>query len=127
MRYSQLIGVLAAIICIIASFWLPWVTLGNITWTGHSAGTVFRAPGKMHVFLSALAIICFLIPKMIFKQANLVFVTLNMAWAIRNFLGMWRSNDSPPPTLNYGIYVIVLSGAVMLIMCLLAKLKLKDD
>jgi hypothetical protein len=126
MKYSQFIGIIAAIVCIIASAWLPWVTLGDITWTGLKTGPVFRAPAKLHIFLCALSIICFLVPKMTFKLANLILTGINLAWALRNFLGMWRSNDKPAPTLEYGIYILFFASFAMILLCLTAKIKVKE-
>jgi hypothetical protein len=125
MKYSQYTGAVLCIICAIAACYLPWVALGNEVWTGLHAGSVFRAPGKFHIFFCSIAFILYLIPKMLAKQANLIFVCMNMAWAIRNFLAMWRSNDNPPPTLQYGIYILILAAFGMIIMTLTAKVKVK--
>jgi hypothetical protein len=126
MKYSQYIGALLCIICVIAACYLPWVSLGNEVWTGLHAGTSFRAPAKFHIFLCSIAFILFLIPKMLAKQANLIFVGMNMAWGIRNFLAMWRSNDNPPPTLEYGIYLLLLATIGMIVMTLAAKVTVKN-
>jgi hypothetical protein len=127
MKYSQWIGLAMCALCVYAGCYMAWASLGNEVWTGLQAGKAFRAPGKFHIFLCSIAALLFLIPKTIAKQINLVFVTMNLAWAFRNFLGMWRSNDVPPPHLHFGLYLLVASALGMVICNLLAKVKVKSS
>lgn len=128
MKYSNYIGVAASVALIIFCF-VPWVYIGYIktTITGLSSGnTNFGRPGAMHIVFAILSLIFFLTPKVWAKRANLFVVTLNFAWAVRNFFLITQCEAGECPEKRLGIYAIILLSVIILIMGLLPKMNLKD-
>lgn len=128
MKFSNYIGVMAAIILIVCCF-LPWVYIDAIktTITGVSAEhTSFGKPGVLHIIFSVFSIILFLIPALWAKRSNLFIGAFNLAWAIRNFLLMTHCELGECPQRFFGIYAILVFSILMLIMTMLPKVELKD-
>jgi hypothetical protein len=129
MKYSNYIGVLAAIALIYFCF-VPWVYIDTIktTITGIRAdNTNFGRPGVLHIFFSVVTIILFLLPKIWAKRTNLFFVTFNLSWSIRNFLLITQCEFGDCPEKKMGIYAIVFLSAVMQVMGMLPKMKVSTD
>lgn len=127
MKYSNYIGVAAALTLIIFCF-VPWVYIGYIKTiiTGvNSSHTNFGRPGAMHIMLAVFSIILFSLHKVWSLRLNLVIVTLNFAWSIRNFLLLTQCESGECPEKRIGIYAIILFSFVLLVMGLLPKLNVK--
>lgn len=123
MKYSNYIGVLAAIALIIFCF-VPWVYIAyiNTTITGLSAEhTNFGRPGVMHILLAVFAIPLFFTNKVWSVRANLFIVTFNFAWSIRNFFLITQCQSGECPEKKLGIYAILVSSFLILLMGLLPK------
>ncbi|HEX8277094.1 MAG TPA: hypothetical protein VF540_00300 [Segetibacter sp.] len=128
MRYSNYIGIIAAIVLIGCCF-LPWVHIDSIktTITGiRTEPTNFGKPGLLHIFFSFVSIILFLLPAIWAKRTNLFMGAFNFAWSIRNFLLMSHCELGECPHKLLGIYTIIPLAALLLIMTLLPDIKLKD-
>jgi len=128
MKYSNLIGVLAAL-CLIASCFLPWVYISPIqtTITGYYSGnTNYGSPGIIHTFFSAVSVILFLLPQIWAKPTNIFLLTLNFAWSIRNYLLITHCELGECPEKKAGVYAIVFFAFIMFIMALLPRVRLKD-
>lgn len=131
MKYSNYIGVLVAL-ALIASCYVPWVYIESIntTVTGLKAEhTNFGRPGLIHVFMSAIAILLFIIHKIWAKRLNVFIGALNFAWAIRNFLVVTRCELGECPVKKMGIYAVLVLSFFMLLMSMLPKMKVinKED
>ena len=126
MKYSNYVGVIAAVGLIICCF-LPWVYIQSIntTITGLSAEhTNFGKPGILHIFFSALAIIFFLVPMAWAKRVNLFLGAFNFAWAIRNFLLVTHCELGECPNKFIGIYLVLFFSIIVLVMTMLPKVKI---
>ncbi|MCW3113517.1 MAG: hypothetical protein JWR18_1913 [Segetibacter sp.] len=129
MRYSNYIGVLAAILLIAACF-LPWVYIDSIKTiiTGVKADhTNYGKPGVLHIFFAILTSIFFLIPTIWAKRTNLFVAAFNFAWSIRNFLLISHCEVGECPEKRVGIYAILLLSIVILVMTTIPRVKLKDQ
>jgi hypothetical protein len=129
MKYSNYIGVIAAIALIICCF-LPWIYIESInaTITGLSAEhTNFGKPGILHIFFSTLSVALFLIPAIWAKRTNLFVGSFNFAWAIRNFLMLTHCELGECPHKFFWIYFLVLCSILLLIMTMLPKVQLKAE
>ena len=118
MKYSNYIGVAIAI-ALIAFCFMPWVYIISIqtTITGLDSGnTNFGSPGAMHIIFCVFSIILFLLPKVWAKRANMIVVTLNFAWAIRNFLLITRCEVGECPEKRFGIYAVIILSFLILLM-----------
>ncbi|MDB5249956.1 MAG: hypothetical protein JWQ40_4350 [Segetibacter sp.] len=128
MKYSNYLGAIAAVALIYSCF-IPWVYIEPIqsTITGfNTASTNFGLPGALHVFFSAVAFVLFLVPQIWAKRTNVLIVTLNFAWAIRNYIIISRCELGECPEKKLGIYAMILFSLFMLVMALLPKVKLSE-
>ncbi len=91
--------------------------------TGH---TNFGRPGALHIVLAVLSILLFSIQKVWAARGNLFVVTLNFAWAIRNFLLLTQCEYGECPEKKSGIYAVILLSSIIILMGLLPKIDLKD-
>lgn len=126
MKYSQWFGIAAAMVVISCCF-LPWAFIPVIETviTGFdTSNTYYGKPGIIHVFLSILAIILFLLPFIWAKRVNFFVTTFNFAWALRNIMVVSRCEMGECPVPKLGIYGVLLFSLIMLIMSLLPKVKI---
>lgn len=129
MKYSNYVGVLCAL-ALILFCWLPWVYIESINTivTGLSTGaTNFGRPGGLHIFFAVLAIVFFLIQKVWAKRVNVFVVTLNFAWAIRNFILITQCEAGECPQKKLGIFAVFFFSTLILIMGMLPKVNLKNE
>jgi hypothetical protein len=127
MKYSNYVGVIAALILIGCCF-LPWVYIDSIktTITGlQTDPTRYGKPGILHIAFCVLAIIFFLIPALWAKRTNLFIGAFNFAWGIRNFLIITHCEFGECPQKRIGIYAILLLSLVIMVMTTIPKVKLK--
>ena len=129
MKYSQPAGIVAAI-AVIAICYMPWVFIQsiNVTVTGmQSDGTAFGKPGLLNIAFSILSIIFFSIQKIWAKRTNPFITTINMAWALRNYLLISTCQGGECPDKKAGIFLLLIASGVMLVMSLLPKLKVPGE
>ena len=129
MKYSNYIGVVAAILLISCCF-IPWVYIESINTiiTGLKAEhTNYGKPGILHIAFSLLSIIFFLIPTVWAKRTNLFIGAFNFAWGIRNFLLITHCAFGECPHKRFGIYAILLLSIVIMVMTTIPKVELKDE
>ncbi|MFT3902014.1 MAG: hypothetical protein QM727_02535 [Niabella sp.] len=129
MAKSKWIAVIGGAALIAACF-MPWFRIDALhtTLTGvYTEGTLFGKPGYAHIAFSIVIIILSLIPKLWAKRANLLFVALNLAWAMRNFimLGMCEAGECPHK--EAGIYIVLISSLILLLTALFPTLSLDDS
>lgn len=128
MKYSNYIGVVAAL-ALIACCFIPWVYIEFIKTviTGLKAKpTNYGKPGILHIAFSIISIIFFLIPTVWAKRTNLFLGAFNFAWSVRNFLMVTHCEFGECPEKRFGIYAILFLSIVMLVMTTIPKVKLKD-
>jgi magnesium-transporting ATPase (P-type) len=129
MKYSNYIGVIAAV-ALIAICFVPWVYIVSIntTVTGLKAEhTNFGSPGLLHVFFAVVAIAFFLIQKVWSKRANVFLTSLNFGWSFRNYLLLTQCEAGECPEKRFGIYLVVAISAVIMIMSMLPKIKMPEN
>lgn len=125
MKYSNYVGILAAIL-LIGSCFLPWVYIESIktTISGiHAPHTNFGKPGALHIIFSIMAIGLFLLPAVWAKYVNLAITTFNFAWVIRNFLLITQCELGECPQKLLGIFAILIFSIVMLITATIPRMK----
>jgi len=129
MRYMKWVG-LVAVILLVASCFLPWVSIisKNIVVSGiDSTGTNFGKPGYTHFVLSVFFIIFHFIPKLWAKRINLLVVALNIAWAIRNYFIISMCREGECPEKQIGLWLVMLASLLMLIASLFPDVQLKEE
>jgi hypothetical protein len=129
MKYSNLAGIAAAIILIVACF-LPWAYYPDInkTFTGFfSEENAYGKPGKALVFLSVIIIVLFMIPKVWAKRLNMFITALIVAYSIKSYLLFASCYRGVCPDKKIGVYLIMIASIIMIIAAVLPDLKLKED
>ncbi len=128
MKYSNYIGVLAAVLLIIACF-LPWAYYPDINqhFTGFfSEQNRYGRPGKALLFLAVFAIVLFLVQKIWAKRLNMVMAALTLAFSVRCFMLFSACYRGICPEKEIGIYLIIITSVVMIIASVLPYMKLKE-
>lgn len=125
MKYSQWIGIGAAILVMVACY-LPWMeipTLQKVVTGMDSNGTNLGKPAKLNLIFCVISIIFYLLPKIWAKRINIIICLLAVAWAVRNFLLYARCEMGTCPEREFGLYLLLFGNIVMLAMALFPDLK----
>ena len=131
MKYSQIIGIIAALLLIVSCF-LPWIEIAALHKTlngvnGYVNNNItFGTQIKPHSFFCIIAIILFLINKIWAKRTNIFFCFLSLSWAIKNFI-LFSVCRPECPTIKIGLYLLVGFAVIMQIMSFLPKMKIENS
>lgn len=124
MKYSQLLGIIAALALIIACF-MPWAYYPDLKthFTGFfSEQNIYGKPGKLIVFLSAVALVFFAMNKVWAKRVNWLVCGLLAAFAFRTYTMYTSCYTGICPTKELGVYIVLIAPIVMLIVAFMPKL-----
>lgn len=128
MKYSQWIGIAAALLLIAACF-LPWAYYPDLqkNFTGFSSErNVYGRPGKVLVFLSVLAIVLLIIPRVWAKRSNMLLGAVILAFSIKCYLLFTACYKGTCPDKKEGIFLILIAPAIMTLAAILPDIKLKE-
>ena len=125
MKYSQWIGILALAILVISCF-LPWTYHPDLnkTFTGFfSENNVYGKPGKVFIFLSALSLVCFLLPRVWAKRLNFFVSAVSVAYAFRTFIIFSGCYRGICPEKKIGLWMMIIAAIASLVMTVLPDIK----
>jgi len=128
MKYSQLIGITAALL-LIGSCFLPWAWYPDLQkeFTGFfSEGNTYGRPGKVFVVLGIVCIILFLIPRIWAKRINIIACAITFAFSLKCFLLYSACYKGICPEKRTGLFLMLLTPAIMIIAAVLPDIKLKQ-
>lgn len=128
MKYSQWIGIAAAVVLVVACF-LPWTFHPDLNknFTGFfSENNNYGKPGKVFTVFAVVATIFFLIPRIWAKRWNLLIGALTVAFAIKSFIVFSGCYNGICPTKLVGLWIMLVAAVVVLIMALLPDMKVAD-
>jgi hypothetical protein len=128
MKYSSIIGIVAALMIIIACF-LPWTFHPDLQqyFTGfYSEQNIYGRPGKLFMIFAIISIILFAVPRVWAKRTNWLIATLTIAYAVKNYFLFTSCYSGICPVKQSGIYLLIVSVAVMFLMAILPDIKLKN-
>ena len=129
MRYLKWIGVLSALLLVVACF-LPWIHIESkdIIVTGVDAPkTNYGRPGYFNLLMTVFFIVFTLIQRVWAKRANLLVVALNVAWSVRNYFILSTCQAGECPLVQPALYGLLVLSILMLISGLFPDMKLKQD
>jgi hypothetical protein len=129
MKYSQPIGILAALLLIGACF-LPWAYYPDIQkeFTGFfSEKNFYGRPGKLLMIFCTLSIILFLIPRIWAKRANILLSALIIAFSLKNYILFTACYHGICPEKRPGIFLVVLSSVAVLLASIFPDISLKEN
>jgi hypothetical protein len=124
MKYTQTIGIIAALVVLICSF-LPWsiVVSEQITISGfETEGTRFGKPGLFLNFFTIIAIVLFLIPAIWAKRTNIFIGAIVFTWSLRNYILVSTCLMGECPVKQPALYTLVIASGLVIVMTLLPKL-----
>ena len=124
MKYTQTIGIIAALVVLICSF-LPWsiVVSEQITISGFDTkGTRFGKPGLFLNFFTIIAIVLFLIPAIWAKRTNIFIGAIVFTWSLGNYILVSTCLMGECPVKQPALYALVVASGVVMLMTLLPKL-----
>jgi hypothetical protein len=129
MKNSQWIGIAAAVLVVAASF-MPWAYFPSLNeaFTGFfSQHNSYGRPGKVLVFLSAIEVVLFLIPKIWAKRANLFVAAIGVAWGFKCFYLYTACYRGDCPEKKIGLFLMFGGTIIALVATLLPDIKIKED
>jgi hypothetical protein len=129
MKYSQWIGIIAALLLIGACF-LPWAYYPDLQkeFTGFfSEMNRYGKPGKVLVFFAVVQILFFLIPRVWAKRANILVAAMTIAFGIKSYILFTACYRGICPDKKAGIFLVLLIPFVMLIAAVLPDLPVKES
>jgi hypothetical protein len=129
MKYSNYIGILAGLLMIAAAAF-PWIYIPSVNATvtgfGSDVVTKFGKPVMLNIYLLAVNVLFFLIPREWAKKMNPFAGAINFAWALRNVLLLSTCRNGECPQQKPWLYVYLLAAFVLLIMTVLPEMKMKQ-
>lgn len=129
MKYANQIGAFLAAVVIITCF-ITWVKIPDtdITISGFATeGTRYGKPGLINVFMSGIAFVLFLIPKIWAKRVNFFFSGFNLAWAFRNFILLSTCHAGDCPDRQPAFFIYLIAAVLQLVMAFVPRMDLSKN
>lgn len=129
MKYSQLAGVIAAILLMLSGL-LNWAWFPDLQqyFTGfYTYNNTYGRPGRVFIVLGTIAIIFYLVPRIWAKRINMFVCILILAYAIKTFILYSGCYRGVCPEKQAGLWAMLVLSALMFAASLLPDLKLKKN
>lgn len=129
MRNTQIAGI-AATLVLMASCFMPWAWYPDLQqhFTGfYSEGNYYGRPGKMLYFFAISSLVFFAFNKVWMQRINLIFGALCLAYSVYAFILFTGGYDGFVPTAKPGIYLMLLSAIVIMVMAVLNQAMVKKQ
>jgi hypothetical protein len=129
MKYYKIIGIVAAI-TLFASCFMPWAYYPDLqkSFTGFfSEKNIYGRPGKVFTFFAVLSIVFILINKIWAKRAVIFLQALNIGYLLKTYVIFMSCYKGFCPTKQYGIYFLIISCVILLLISFFPDIKLKEE
>ncbi|MBS1665242.1 MAG: hypothetical protein JST68_29625 [Bacteroidetes bacterium] len=129
MKYSQWIGVAAALLLVGACF-MPWAYYPDLNkeFTGFfSELNRYGRPGKILIFFAVIEIVLFLIPKIGAKRANIFVTAMCVAFAIKSFILYAACYRGICPERRIGLWLVLVLSVIGVVASWLPNIPVKED
>jgi hypothetical protein len=129
MKYSHWIGIVAAIILVLAGF-LPWTYHPDLdkTFNGFfSENKAYGKPGMVFVVMNVVTITFFAIQRIWAKRWNVFICAIVLSYAIRSYIVFSGCYRGICPDKKAGLWIMLLSAILMMVMSLFPDMKLKEE
>lgn len=126
MKYYKIIGLFACALLVVSCF-LPWTYYADLnkSFTGfYTEQNLYGKPGVVFVFVAVVSAIFILLDKIWAKRAILFFSALNIAYLIATYSRFTTCYPGNCPETQYGMYLLIASCVLLLIVCLFPAMKL---
>ena len=129
MKYSQWIGVGAALLLMAACF-MPWAYYPDLdkVFTGFfSELNRYGKPGKVLIFFCVIEIILFLLPKIWAKRANILVAGMAIAFSVKSFILYSACYKGICPERRVGLWLVLIASVITVIAALTPDLPVKTE
>jgi hypothetical protein len=129
MKYSQWIGIGAALLLMAACF-MPWAYFPDLgkEFTGFfSEQNRYGRPGRLLSFFSVVMIVMFVIPRVWAKRTNMIIAAITVAFAIRSYILYAGCYGGICPEKRAGIFLLLLASVVVVVAALIPDLPVKQE
>ncbi|MEO7264778.1 MAG: hypothetical protein ABIW38_07690 [Ferruginibacter sp.] len=120
MKYSKWIGIITALILIIACF-MPWTYHADVnkTFTGFfSEQDMYGKPGKFLVIFSVLSMLLLLINKVWAKRVHIILAAIILSYTFKTYVLFTSCYNAYCPEKKPGIYLVLIASIIILIVAL---------
>lgn len=128
MKYYKPIGVLICLVLFVSCF-MPWTYYPDLqkSFNGfYSEGNNYGKPGIVFTFIAVVSIILILLNRIWAKRVHLFFTALNTAYLIKTYILFTGCYHTICPTKLTGIYVLVISCILLLVISFFPDMKMGD-
>ena len=129
MKYAPIAGIMAALLLILFCF-IPWAFYPDLqqNFNGfYSKQNNYGKPGMTFIFLSAIAIVLFGIPKIWSRRVNQFIAVLIFAYSLKTYFLFAACYQGICPEIKLGLIGVPVFSFIILISSLLSKAKIKAD
>ncbi len=129
MKHYKIIGVVTGLVLIISCL-LPWAYYPDLqkSFTGFfSEHNIYGKPGIIFVFIAAVSILLVMKNKVWAKRTHVILSALNIGYLIKTYILFTSCYSGYCPRKELGIYLLVLSCLMLLIVSLFPDLKLVEE
>jgi hypothetical protein len=129
LKYAPYFGVAAALLLVLCCF-LPWAYYPDLheNFSGfYSRQNQYGKPGKTYIFLSAVSIAFFLVPKLWARRANQFVCVLIFAYALKNYFVFSACYGGFCPEIKPGLIGMLFFSLVILVSSLLSGATLTNN
>jgi hypothetical protein len=88
---------------------------------------IYGKPGKVFIFFAVLSAILILLNKVWAKRTLIFLAAFNVGYLIRTYILYTSCYRAFCPEKQYGLYLLIVGGVLLLIVSFFPNLKLKDE
>jgi len=129
MKSYKVIGLLASIALIVSCF-LPWAYYPDLhkSFNGFfSEQNVYGKPGMVFTFFAVISVILLFINKIWAKRTLIFIAALNLGYLLKTYVIYTSCYKGYCPEKQYGIYFLIISSIVLLLISFFPDLKVNDN
>ena len=127
MKYYKLTGCFACLLLSISCFF-PWAYYPDLhkSFTGFfSEQNMYGRPGKVFIFFAVSSLALIFTNKIWAKRTLIFFAALNIGYLLKTYVIFTSCYNTYCPQKQYGLYLMILSSAVLMIVAFFPDLKLE--
>jgi len=128
MKNSQILGVICAVILVIACFfhWTWYPDIGEYFSAFYSRENIYGRPGKVFMVVAAIAVALYLVPRLWAKRVNMLVCAINVAYAVKTFILFSSCYGGICPEKQPAIWVMLASALLMMVFAVIPDIKLRE-
>jgi len=129
MKYYKVIGLLACV-GLVASCFLPWAYYPDLnkSFTGFfTEKNIYGKPGVAFTFFAVVSLVLIFVNKLWAKRTLIFFAALNLGYFLKTYVIFTSCYKGYCPQNEYGLYCVMISSVVLLLVSFFPDLKLSDN